>query len=43
MISVAFYLIADIDNPRRGMIPVPPQNLQLLADSLRPPSAPPAR
>jgi len=35
MLSVAFFLIADIDSPRRGMICVTPQNLLLLSDSLR--------
>jgi hypothetical protein len=36
VLSVAFYLIADIDSPRRGMIAVVPQNLQLLVDSMHP-------
>jgi hypothetical protein len=35
VISVAFFLIADIDSPRRGVIHVSPQNLQLLQQSLR--------
>ena len=41
MLSVAFFLIADIDSPRNGAISVAPQNLLLLKDSLRPvPAAP---
>ncbi|WP_323697098.1 bestrophin-like domain [Thiorhodovibrio litoralis] len=35
VISIAFFLIADIDSPRRGMIQVQPQNLMSLADSLK--------
>jgi hypothetical protein len=35
MLSFAFYLIADIDAPRRGLIAVKPQNLLLLSNSLR--------
>ena len=35
IIAIAFFLIADIDSPRRGIIRVPPQNLISLADSLR--------
>jgi hypothetical protein len=35
-LSIAFFLIADIDSPRGGVIRVHPQNLELLADSLRP-------
>jgi len=34
-LSVSFFLIADIDSPRSGVIRVVPQNLQSLADSLR--------
>ncbi len=35
IISIAFFLIADIDSPRRGVIRVVPQNLLTLAESLR--------
>jgi hypothetical protein len=35
VLSIAFFLIADIDSPRRGLIRVVPQNLQSLAESLR--------
>ena len=34
-LSVSFFLIADIDSPRRGVIKVHPQNLENLAESLR--------
>jgi len=34
VLSIAFFLIADIDSPRRGVIRVSPQNLISLADSL---------
>jgi hypothetical protein len=34
VLSIAFFLIADIDSPRLGLISVTPQNLQLLQDSL---------
>ncbi len=34
ILSVAFFLIADIDSPRRGVIRVIPQNLVTLANSL---------
>lgn len=34
-LSISFFLVADIDSPRRGIIHVNPQNLPLLADSLR--------
>jgi hypothetical protein len=34
VLSVAFFLIADIDSPRRGVIRVVPQNLMSLAESL---------
>ena len=37
VISISFFLIADIDSPRGGVIHVRPQNLQSLADSLRAP------
>ncbi len=36
IISMAFFLIADIDSPRRGVIRVVPQNLLALAGSLQP-------
>jgi hypothetical protein len=35
VVSIAFFLIADIDSPRRGVIRVNPQNLLSLAESLR--------
>jgi hypothetical protein len=35
-LSISFFLIADIDSPRGGLIRVHPQNLESLADSLRP-------
>ena len=34
VVSISFFLIADIDSPRRGMILVVPQNLVSLAESL---------
>jgi hypothetical protein len=34
IVAIAFFLIADIDSPRRGVIRVAPQNLLSLADSL---------
>ncbi len=37
MVSIAFYLIADIDSPRHGIIIVQPHNLQNLAASLQTP------
>lgn len=37
IISVAFFLISDIDSPRRGVIRVAPQNLVMLKASLGPP------
>ena len=37
VVSISFFLIADIDSPRGGVIHVKPQNLQSLADSLRAP------
>jgi hypothetical protein len=33
-LSVSFFLIADIDSPRRGIILVEPHNLESLAESL---------
>jgi hypothetical protein len=36
VLSIAFFLIADIDSPRRGVIRVKPQNLISLAESLHP-------
>jgi hypothetical protein len=36
VVAVSFLLIADIDSPQGGLIRIRPQNLQLLADSLRP-------
>jgi hypothetical protein len=35
VLSIAFFLIADIDAPRRGVIRVIPQNMQILWQSLR--------
>ena len=35
VISIAFFLISDIDSPRRGMIRVVPENMINLVDSLR--------
>ncbi len=35
LVSIAFFLIADIDSPRRGVVKVRPQNLESLAQSLR--------
>ena len=35
VLSIAFFLIADIDAPRQGVIRVIPQNLELLLQSLR--------
>jgi hypothetical protein len=37
VVGVAFFLIADIDSPRRGIIRVSPQNLISLSDSLAKP------
>ena len=37
LIAIAFYLIADLDSPRGGVIRVSPQNLLSLAQSLRAP------
>jgi hypothetical protein len=36
LVSIAFFLIADIDSPRRGVIRVAPQNLISLSRSLQP-------
>jgi hypothetical protein len=37
VVSVSFFLIADIDSPRSGLIRVQPQNLVSLAQSLQAP------
>ena len=37
LVSISFFLIADLDSPRRGVIRVSPQNLLSLAGSLRTP------
>ena len=36
IVSTAFFLIADIDNPRAGVIRVQPQNLLALAQTMKP-------
>jgi hypothetical protein len=36
VISISFFLIADIDSPRGGIIRVKPQNLVSLSQSLHP-------
>jgi hypothetical protein len=36
VVSISFFLIADIDSPRGGVIRVHPQNLESLVDQLRP-------
>ena len=36
LLAISLFLIADIDSPRRGLINVEPQNLESLAESLRP-------
>jgi hypothetical protein len=36
VVSISFFLIADIDSPQRGIIRVVPQNLQSLSQSLHP-------
>jgi hypothetical protein len=36
IISIAFFLIADIDAPRRGLIRISPENLISLSHSLHP-------
>lgn len=38
ILSIAFFLIADIDSPRNGVIRVSPQNLLSLSGSLTPPA-----
>ncbi|MGZ4974458.1 MAG: bestrophin-like domain [Limisphaerales bacterium] len=38
VLSIALFLIADIDSPRRGLIHVRPQNLESLAESFPQPS-----
>jgi len=35
VISLALFLIADIDSPRGGIIRIVPQNLQILAQSMQ--------
>jgi hypothetical protein len=35
-VSISFFLIADIDSPRGGVIRIHPQNLYALVDSLQP-------
>jgi hypothetical protein len=37
VVSISFFLIADIDSPRGGVIRVQPQNLTSLAHSLHAP------
>ena len=37
VVSISFFLIADIDSPRGGLIRVNPQNLESLVESLRAP------
>jgi hypothetical protein len=34
-LSISFFLIADIDSPRGGLIHLCPQNLESVAESLR--------
>jgi hypothetical protein len=34
-VSISFFLIADIDSPRAGVIRIQPQNLYVLAESLK--------
>jgi hypothetical protein len=41
IVSISFFLIADLDSPRGGVIHLHPQNLEALARSLAPPDAPP--
>jgi hypothetical protein len=36
VLSISFFLIADIDSPRRGVIHIRAQNLESLAESLKP-------
>jgi hypothetical protein len=40
IVAIAFFLIADIDSPRSGIIRVHAQNLEALKESLSPPKAP---
>jgi hypothetical protein len=40
--AISFFLIADIDSPRHGLIEVKPENLISVADSIRTPGAPAA-
>jgi hypothetical protein len=35
IVTIAFFLVADIDSPRSGVIRVAPQNLIALSGSLR--------
>jgi len=35
VVSISFFLIADIDSPRGGMVRVRPENLMILSESLR--------
>jgi len=35
VLSISFFLVSDIDSPRHGAINIHPQNLEILADSLR--------
>jgi len=37
LVSVSFFLIADLDSPRGGVIRVSPQNLRSLSLALRTP------
>jgi hypothetical protein len=39
-LSTSFFLIAEIDSPRSGVIRVHAENLESLADSLRPAAHP---
>ena len=43
VVSLAFFLIADIDSPRRGIIRVAPQNLLSLSESLHAQGSSPIR
>jgi len=36
VVSIALFLIADIENPSLGVIRVQPQNMMALAESLKP-------
>jgi hypothetical protein len=35
LVSISFFLIADLDSPRNGVIHVKPQNLNSVSDSVR--------